>query len=130
MKINVYTSTSVQWIADKNLLQLETLLFAERGKLKNSKKSYKYNVTKNAKVQQQVHSQTPMTSKSGKKEMKFMPHCITAVNSHRDNTVEYYTFRSYSGRFACQLFKSDDVLITKCCLRLYYSAYYGIMNCW
>ena len=26
MKINVYTCASVQWIADKNLLQLETLL--------------------------------------------------------------------------------------------------------
>lgn len=72
---------------------METLLFAERGKLKNSQKSYKYNVRKNAKAQQQIYSQTRMTSKSGKKEMKFMPHWITAVNSHRDNTVEYYTFR-------------------------------------
>lgn len=72
---------------------METLLFAERGKLKNSQKSYKYNVRKNAKAQQQIYSQTRMTSKSGKKEMKFMPHWITAVNSHRDNNVEYYTFR-------------------------------------
>ena len=77
----------------KTYYNLETLLFAERGKLKNSQKSYKYNVRKNAKAQQQIYSQTRMTSKSGKREMKFMPHWITAVNSHGDNTVEYYTFR-------------------------------------
>ena len=85
----------------KTYYNLETLLFAERGKLKNSQKSHKYYVRKNAMAQQQVYSQTRMTRKSGKKEMKFMPHWITAVNSHRDNTVEYYTFRLYSGRSAC-----------------------------
>ena len=130
MKINVYTCTSVQWIADKNLLQLETLLLQRERNWRTQKKAINTMWQKMPRCNNKSTPKHLWLASLEKKEMKFMPHCITAVNSHRDNIVEYYTFRSYSGRFACQLFKSDDVLITKCCLRLYDSAYYGIMNCW
>ena len=46
---------------------LETLLFAERGKVENSQKSSNYNARKNANMQPQFHSQRCMTSTSGKK---------------------------------------------------------------